>query len=301
MDSLHQYSAFAGAARHGSFAAAARELGVAPSTLAKAVGRLEAALAVRLFHRTTRQVRLTADGERLFARCERVLAEIDALHADAAGTRAEPRGTLRMDMPVWYGRRFVLPLLARLRARHPGLVLELRLSDQYGDLVRDGTDLAVRIGPLRDSSLVARRIDRQDLVLVASPAYLEARGTPRRVDALSTHDAVVFRLPSTGRDRPWQFRHRGRAVELSPRPVLRTGETESLVEAVRLGMGLAQVPDYYVGHHLASGALVEVLPVLRPAPIPIHLVHPGGRALPARVRAAMAALEPLARRRSGAA
>ena len=106
MDSLHQYSAFAGAARHGSFAAAARELGVAPSTLAKAVGRLEAALAVRLFHRTTRQVRLTADGERLFARCERVLAEIDALHADAAGTRAEPRGTLRMDMPVWYGRRF---------------------------------------------------------------------------------------------------------------------------------------------------------------------------------------------------
>lgn len=296
MHSLHQYLAFAGTARHGSFAAAARELGVAPSTLAKAVSRLEATLAVKLFHRTTRQVSLTADGERLFHRCERVLAEIDELKADAAGTRAAPQGTLKLDLPVTYGKRFVLPLLAQLQRQHPGLALDIRLSDQTSDLVRDATDLAVRIGTLRDSTLVARRIDQQHLVLCASPAYLAAHGTPRRIEELSTHAAIVFRLPSSGRDRPWQFRQRGQPVELAPRPQVRIGETEGLAEAALLGLGLVQLPDYLVQPDIARGALVELLPSMRPEPMPIHIVHPAGRLVPARVRVAIEALEQLRKR-----
>lgn len=296
MHSLHQYLAFAGTARHGSFAAAARELGVAPSTLAKAVSRLEATLAVKLFHRTTRQVSLTADGERLFHRCERVLAEIDELQADAAGTRAAPQGTLKLDLPVTYGKRFVLPLLAQLQRQHPALALDIRLSDQTSDLVRDATDLAVRIGTLRDSTLVARRIDQQHLVLCASPAYLAAHGTPRRIEELSTHAAIVFRLPSSGRDRPWQFRQRGQPVELAPRPQVRIGETEGLAEAALLGLGLVQLPDYLVQPDIARGALVELLPSMRPEPMPIHIVHPAGRLVPARVRVAIEALEQLRKR-----
>lgn len=298
MPGLQQYIAFAETAKHGGFAAAARELGMAPSTLAKAVSRLEESLGVRLFHRTTRLVTLTPDGERLFERCQRVLAEIEDLQAEASGTRAAVSGTLRVDLPVFYGRRFVMPLLAGLQRRHPGLRLDIRLTDVVVDLVRDGIDLAVRIGALRDSTLVARRVDRQGLVLCASPAYLAARGTPLRLADLAepAHAAIMFRLPTSGRDRPWQLREQGRPVELMPPAAVRVSETEGLLEALRLGMGLCQVPDHLVADDLARGTLQEVLPGLRPEPLPIHIVHPGGRLLPARVKVAIEALEALRHR-----
>jgi len=298
MHGLQQLIAFAETAKHGGFAAAAREQGVSPSTLAKSVGRLEADLGVKLFHRTTRQVKLTPDGERLFARCERVLAEVDDLQAEASGSRAAPAGMLCIELPVFYGKTFVMPLLADLLHRHPGLRLDIRLADRQVDLVRDGVDLAVRIGHLRDSTLVARRVDQQGLALCASPAYLAARGTPRRIDDLAGHAAVVFRLPTSGRDRPWQFRQRGKPVELTPPARVRVSETEGLLEALRMGMGLGQLPDVVVAGDLAGGALVEVLPSCRPEPMPIHVVHPSGRLLPARVRVALEALEALRKRHS---
>ena len=296
MQGLQQYVAFTETAKHGGFASAARELGVTPSTLAKAVGRLEVGLGVKLFHRTTRQVNLTPDGERLFNRCQRVLAEVEDLQAEAAGTRAEPAGTLRIDMPVFYGKRFVMPLLAALQDRHRALRLDLRLTDLQVDLVRDGVDLAVRIGHLRDSTLIAQRVDQQQLVLCASPAYLRAHGTPRRIEDLAAHAAVVFRLPSSGRDRPWQFRQRGKSVEVAPAARVRISETEGLLEALKLGMGLCQVPDMLVQDEMARGELCEVLPSLRPEAMPIHLVHPSGRLMPARVRVAIDALEALRQR-----
>jgi LysR family transcriptional regulator, regulator for bpeEF and oprC len=296
MSGLEQFMAFAATARHGSFAAAAREQGVVPSTLAKAVARLETELGVKLFHRTTRQVRLSPDGERLFERCQRVLAEIDELRAEASGARHAVSGELLVSAPVLYGKRFVLPVLARLVQRHPALRLEVRLSDQYLDLVREGIDIAVRIGQLRDSSLVAKRIDQQSLVLCASAGYLAEHGTPRRVEDLAHHQAIAFRLPSTGRDRPWQFRQRGIVVEVPPKARVRINETETVVEAIRLGLGLCQLPDNVVADELARGEIVEVLPSCRPAPIPISVVVASGRLLPARVRVAIEALETLRQR-----
>lgn len=296
MQGLQQFIAFAETAKHGGFAAAAREQGVAPSTLAKAVARLEAALGVKLFHRTTRQVTLTPDGERLFQRCQRVLAEVEDLQAEASGTRAAPAGTLRIDLPVFYGRTYVMPLLAELMARHPALTMDIRLTDTLVDLVRDGVDMAVRIGRLGDSSLVARRVDQQGLLLCASPAYLQRRGTPRRIEELSAHAAVVFRLPTSGRDRPWQFRQRGHELEISPPAQLRVNETEGLLAAVKLGLCIAQLPDMLVQDELARGELVELLPCFRPEPMPINIVYPSGRLLPARVRVAIEALSVLRRR-----
>lgn len=297
MKGIQQLIAFAQTARRGSFAAAARDLGGSPSTVAKSVSRLEASLGVKLFHRTTRQVTLTADGERLFGRCERVLAEIDDLQADAAGTRTVPGGTLRVDAPTSYGRRFVMPLLAALQDEHPGLILEVRLQDAVADLVRDGIDFAVRIGHLSDSTLVARRIDAQHLVMVASPRYLQQHGTPTRVEDLSRHKAVTFRLPTSGRSRPWQLRQGRRQVDLPVPHTVQVGDTEALATAARLGMGLCQIPDYVVQDDLAAGDLVEVLPGLRPAPLPISTVVPSGRLVPPRVRVALAALEALRHRR----
>jgi len=293
MQGLQQFLAFAQTARRGSFAAAARDLGGSPSTLAKSVARLETALGVKLFHRTTRQVSLTVDGERLFHRCERVLAEFEDLQADAAGARAAPSGMLRVDMPIFYGRRFVLPLLAALQRQHPALTFEVRLQDSFADLVRDGIDLAVRMGELRDSSLVARRIDSQQLVMVAAPAYLKAHGTPRRLEELAGHQAVAFRMPTSGRKRPWQLRQGRRTVELHPAHTVLINDTESLATAARLGLGLCQLPDNIVQDELARGDLVEVMQVHRPAPMPISAVVPSGRLVPPRVRVLLDALEVL--------
>lgn len=293
MQSLQQLAAFAETAKHGSFAAAARESGSAPSTLAKAVARLEQALGVRLFHRTTRQVTLTPDGERLYRRCQRLLAEVEELQADASGVREAPSGTLRIDMPIVMGRRLLLPVLARMSQRHPGLLLDVRLQDGYVDLVKEGIDVAVRVGALKDSSLVARRFTTQAMVLVASPAYLEAQGTPRRVDQLAAHSALLFRMPSSGKDRPWQFRQRGQPVELHPRSRVRINDGEGLLEAARLGLGLAQLPDYFVRDQLARGELVEVLPAARPAPLPVSIVYPAARLLPLRVRLLLEELDAL--------
>lgn len=296
MKGFQQFLAFAETAKHGSFAAAARELGGAPSTVAKAVARLEVSLRVKLFHRTTRQVSLTPDGERLFQRCQRVLAELDELEADAAGARAEVAGTLRVDLPIVYGKQVVMPVLAALRRQHPRLQLDVRLQDGYADLVRDGIDLAVRVGELQDSTLVARRIDRQAMVLCASPRYLAEHGTPRTVDELSTHAAVVFRLPTSGRNRPWQLRQRERPVQLHPAAAVRLNDGEGMVSAACLGMGLVQLPDYMVAAELARGELAEVLPSCRPDTQPISAVYPSGRLMPARVRVVLDALKGLARR-----
>ena len=296
MKGFQQFLAFAETAKHGSFAAAARELGGAPSTVAKAVARLEAALRVKLFHRTTRQVSLTPDGERLYQRCQRVLAELDELEADATGARAEVAGTLRVDLPIVYGKQVVMPVLAELRRRHPKLQLDVRLQDGYADLVRDGIDVAVRVGELQDSTLVARRFDRQAMVLCASPRYLADHGTPRTVDDLKAHAAVVFRLPTSGRNRPWQLRQRERVVELHPAAAARVNDGEGMVAAARLGMGLVQLPDYMVTVELQRGELVEVLPSCRPEALPISTVVPSGRLVPARVRAFLDALKPLGRR-----
>ena len=178
MHGLQPLLAFAETAKRGNFAAASREIGCTPSTLAKAVTRLEAGLGLRLFHRSTRQVTLTDDGERLFARCQRVLAELELLQQEASGARAEPSGTLRIDMPVTFGRLVMLPLLAQLVQRHPRLSVDARFSDVYVDLVKEGIDVAIRTGTLRDSALVARTFSSQDLLLIAAPRYLERAGTP---------------------------------------------------------------------------------------------------------------------------
>lgn len=285
MHGLQSLLAFAETAKRGNFAAASRELGCTPSTLAKAVARLEAQLRVRLFHRTTRRVTLTADGERLFSRCQRVVAEFQMLQEEASGTRNDPSGTLRINMPVSLGRMVMLPLLARLAADHPALAIEARFSDLYVDLVKEGVDVAIRTGELQDSTLVARRFGSQELLLFAAPSYLSRTGTPRSLEALRSHTAVLFRVPSTGRDRPWHFRVRGRSVTFLPSSRVRVDDGEAIVGAAALGLGIGQVPHYMVTRELAAGTLVELLPSLRPSPMPVWAVMPSGRMLPARVRA----------------
>lgn len=290
MTGLQALLAFAETVRHGSFAQAARELGLSPSAVAKSVGRLEDDLGLRLVHRTTRRVAPTSDGRALYDRCRRIAAEVEALREDASGTRAEPSGTLRLNTPLVLGRRVVVPALAALVQRHPRLALELGFSDRYVDLVGEGLDAVVRIGALRDSSLVARRIGTQRLVVAGAPAYLASRGVPHRPAALAEHTCMAFRNPSTGRPRAWVLRDGRRSIESTPGSAVTMDDGEALVAAAVAGMGLVQVPDYMLADELRDARLVEVLARHRAPAQPISLVYPSARRITPRLRVLIEAL-----------
>ena len=285
MASIQTFLAFAQTAQHGSFAAAARAMGLSASAIAKGVARLEEDLGLRLFHRTTRQVALTSEGHELYERCRRIVDEIEALRDDAAGARAEPSGMLRLNVPLTMGRKVIVPALAALVRRYPRIGLDVGFSDRYVDLIKDGLDAVVRVGPLPDSSLVARAVGDQSLIVCGASRYLAARGTPRSPADLGAHACLVFRMPSTGRTRPWQFQHGGRAIEHTPPASVVMNDGEALVAAAVAGMGLVQVPDYMAADELRDGRLVEVLRRFRAAPLPISVVYPSTRRVTPRLRA----------------
>lgn len=290
MAGLQAFVAFSEAARQGGFAGAARELGVSPSAVAKNVARLEADLGLRLFHRTTRKVALTSEGRELFERCRRIVEEIDALRDDAAGARVEPSGTLRLNVPITFGKRVIVPKLAALVRRHPKVMLDVSFSDRYADLVSEGLDASIRVGPLADSSLVARPFARQTMVVCAAPAYLRQHGTPRSPEALSRHRCLVSRMPTSKRLRAWTFLRDDTAAELAPRPAAVFDDGEAIVAAAAAAMGIAQVPDYMAADALDRGELVEVLKRYRPAPLPIAIVYPSARRVTPRLKALIEAL-----------
>ena len=285
MSGFSQFIAFASAARHGSFARAGRELGVTASTIAKRIARLEEQLGVKVFHRTTRQVTLTSDGEALFARCEKILADIDELEQLAAGASGEPRGELRINVPITYGKRVVMPVVAQLLLQHPELRADVRLSDQLCDVVKEGLDAAIRVMPLPDSRLASRQVGWQHMLTCASPDYLARKGKPKHPSRLEGHAVVAHRMPTSGRQRPMRFSVDGDTIDVLPACRMLADDGEAMVRAACLGAGIVQVPDYMAVDELEQGLLVEVLPSFRPPPMPISVVWPGTRMMPPRLRA----------------
>lgn len=285
MAGLQAFVAFSETAKRGGFAGAARELGVSPSAVAKNVARLEADLGLRLFHRTTRKVALTSEGRELFERCRRIVEEIDALRDDAAGARAEPSGTLRLNLPITFGKRVIVPRLAELVRRYPRIVLDVSFSDRYADLVSEGLDAAVRVGPLADSSLVARPFAHQTMIVCAAPGYLREHGAPRAADALAQHRCLVSRMPTSKRLRAWTLVRDGRRFEIAPSPAAVFDDGEAMVAAAVASMGLAQVPNYMADEAIARGELAEVLKRYRPPPLQIALVYPTARRVTPRLKA----------------
>lgn len=290
MTSLDLIISFDSAARHESFAGAARELGLSPSAVAKNIARLEGQLGLRLFHRTTRRVTLSQDGSDIHARCQRILEAVESLESAAAEVRSGVRGTLRIDMPVTYGRQVILPVLMKLMAQYPALRVDARFSDHVVDVIEEGLDAAVRIGSLADSTLIAREFDQQLICTYASPDYLARHGEPHSPGGLAEHACLLFRLPSSGRDRPWQFRSGKRQFSITPKGVLRLGDGEALFQAATAGLGIIQGPTYFAQQMVKQGRLVEILHTHRPAPLPISLVYPSNQHIPLRVRALAEAL-----------
>jgi DNA-binding transcriptional LysR family regulator len=283
MSSLRLLAVFSEAAKQGSFAAAARELGLSSSAVVKGIARLEETLHVRLFHRTTRRVQLTQEGEALFERCRRILAEVEELEREAANVGELATGVLRVDAPVIYGRQVILPVLVRLASENPGLEIDLRLSDVYADAMSSGLDAVVRFGEVADSHMIAHTFDSQHLGIYGSPAYLARRGRPKEPADLEGHDCVRFRLPSTGRHRPWYFRKRERDISIDPPTRYSVNDGDGLVAAAVLALGLVQEPHHMVANEVEAGRLEEVLVRFRPKPLSVSLLYPANLHIPRRL------------------
>jgi len=281
MDRLDELTVLVAVLDAGSLAAAARRLRRSPPAVTRALAGLEKRVGARLVERTTRRLAPTEAGRHLAEKARAVLAG----YADAVRDASEAplRGSVRVTAPVVFGRRHVAPLVAGFLDTHPAVRVELVLADRNLDLVEEGVDAAVRIGRLADSCLVARLVGEVRRVLVASPGYLAARGTPHTPGDLAGHDAIF----SSSRSVPveWRFREgtRGRVVRLAPR--LLVNEVEAALVAARMGRGIVMALSYQVADDLAAGILVRLLPTHELPPLPVQLVAPGGRHMAPGVRA----------------
>ncbi|MDH3065292.1 LysR family transcriptional regulator [Achromobacter insolitus] len=282
MDRFQEMQVFVRIAERGSFSKAAEDLQIPRPTVTNLVKRMEARLGARLLERTTRQVRLTHDGEAHYRRCVRLLADLE--EADGAFLDTSPKGLLRVNAQGTLTRFFVMPGLPAFLERYPDIVLQLGEDDRLVDLVREGVDCVLRTGVLQDSSLAGRQIALMPQVTVASPVYLERFGEPRRLEDLESHQAVNYLSSATGRGLPLDFTVEGRNVQVRPRAVVSVTGAELYTSAALAGLGLVQVPRYRVERELAAGELKIVLPGAPPAPMPVSVLYPQNRQVSARVR-----------------
>ncbi len=282
MDRFQEMQVFVRIAERRSFSQASEDLQIPRATVTNLIKRMEKRLGARLLERTTRQVRLTHDGEAYYRRCVRLLADLE--EADGAFLNTAPKGLLRVNVQGTLARVFVVPGLPAFLARYPDIVLHLGEDDRLVDLVREGVDCVLRAGTLQDSSLVGRQIALMPQVTVASPAYLARHGVPASLDDLANHLAVDYLSSSTGRSLPLDFMVEGRNVLVRPAAVVSVTGAELYTSAALAGLGLVQVPRYRVADDLAAGRLEVVLPDLPPAPMPVSVLYPQHRQVSARVR-----------------
>lgn len=283
MDSLSSLAAFVRAAEAQSFVGAGRALGVSSSAVGKSVARLEEKLGVRLFQRSTRHVRLTAEGELFYERCRRILDDIDDAEAELAQSRAAPRGKLRVSLPV-VGYRMLLPILPDFMQRYPEVELDLDFSDRMVDVIEEGLDAVVRSGPLADSRLMARPLGPFRLLVVGSPGYLRERGTPQSPEDLAHHACLRYRFPSTGKLQTWALDGVPAGQDWPPSSAMSCNNIEALICAASQNQGLAYLPDFIVRDALAAGRLQIVLEPYLGQTGMFHVLWPSSRQLSPKLR-----------------
>jgi len=279
MDRLDAMRAFIAVAGQGSFAEAARRLRLSPSAVTRGVAQLEDELGVLLFHRTTRSVTLTERGTIHLESCRRILDDLDQAERRVRGEDARPRGLLTVAAPILFGRLHILPIVNRLLAEHPELNIRLSLSDRNVQLAEEGVDIAVRIGELADSSLIAVKLGEVTRVLVASPAYLRARGEPRTLADLEGHDLITFEGIGSASD--WRPGDRGARLE----PRLSVNSADAALAAAEAGLGITRALSYQVKAGVEAGRLISLLPDLPPPALPVSALHPAHRVASANVAA----------------
>ena len=283
MDRLEAMSLFVAAGEAGSLSAAARRFGVPLATVSRKVSDLERHLNTRLLNRSTRRLTPTDAGEAYLAACRRILDDVGEAERAAAGEYSAPTGELAITAPVVFGRLHVLPVVTGFLSAYPDVDIRLTLADRITQLVEDHFDLALRIGQLPDSSLVAIGVGSIRRVVCASPAYLAEHGTPTIPEDLGTHDCITFEGLSSAA--PWSFAKGKTDVTVQVRSRLQVNTAEAAVDAAIAGVGLTKVLSYQVDAAVRSGMLRIVLQEFEPEPWPVSLVHAGHGLLPVKLRA----------------
>ena len=283
MDLVDGMRVFVASVETGSFSGAASRLGLSPKLASKYLAELESRLGTQLLHRTTRRLGLTAAGEKLMARAPDWLNDLEDMTGSLREGRRGLAGTLRLSAPVSYGERKLMPLLRRLRALHPDLVIDLRLSDRFVDLAAEGIDVAVRIGRLDDSALIARRLGQSRLLLVAAPGFLDRNGRPDRLADLAHH--VCIRDTNLRGDGAWPLTEDGQLHRISVSGPWLVNSAGLARDLALEGEGIALCPDYMAQDELDAGRLEHVLPGVSGPALDIHAVYLGARRLARRTRA----------------
>jgi DNA-binding transcriptional LysR family regulator len=288
MDRLLSMAVFKRTVEAGSFAAAARDFGISAEMAGNHVRALETHLGVRLLNRSTRRLHLTEAGGGYYARCKQILADIDEADAEASSLQATPRGTLRIAAPVTFGVMHVAPAVSEYMTRYPDVTVDVAVSDRFVNLIEEGFDLAIRIGDLGDSSLIARRLATACLVACASPAYLDRAGRPQMPADLARHACLVYveiGSPVIGHGRDWHFEAPdGRTEMVHVSGPLTSTNAEFVHRMALAGHGVVLGPSFSFASDIEKGRLIPLLTDWRSRELPIHAVYPHRSLLSAKVR-----------------
>lgn len=287
MDRLQTLEMFVAVADQGGFAAAARALRVSPPAVTRGIAELETRLGVVMFHRSTRAVTLTDEGAGFLEKARRIINELGETERALSGAQSAPRGQLYVTAPVAFGRLHVLPVVTELLDRHPDLKIRMMLIDRNVRIIEEGIDVAVRIGPLADSTLKAVQIGAVRQVLVASPAYLARSGVPVAPRDLIHHHLIASTGPRAASE--WRFGLR-RETQIAVQPRLLVNTVDASVAAAEAGVGIANLLSYQAEDALRAGRLIEVLRPDAPEPLPVHLLFEASRSAAAGVRAFIEAM-----------
>ncbi len=284
MNKLQAMEVFVQVVDAGGFTRASEALQLPKATVSTLVASLETALSVKLLHRTTRHVSVTADGAAYYERCLRILADVKDAEESLSRTRLSPSGRLRVDAPTGLANEVLVPALPSFFEQYPDIQLELGCSDRPVDLVEEGVDCAVRGGQLGDSSLIARRVGVLNFVTCAAPSYLERFGTPCHPRELERHRCVNYFSSKTGKIYSWDFTRDGERIEMMLPGVIALNDSNAYLQAGLAGLGIIMMTDVQLASHGTSGRLLRVLEDWSTDPLPIHVVYPQNRHLSAKVR-----------------
>lgn len=285
MDKLKSLMIFTRSAQCCSFSEAARQLGMAPSAVSRAVLRLEDELGVRLLQRTTRSLTLTEEGNRFYQRCQQIIHDLEEAELEVKQSQAMPLGTLRLDLSFVFGKLHIAPALLQFATQYPELNLNVSFSDRLIDLIEEGIDATVRIGMSSDSGLIMHYLATARYITCASPQYLAQHGTPTTPTDLLQHRCVNFIFPQTRRKATWKFEQDGKAIDLSVDSYLQFDNSEVILEAVIQGAGVVQFPNFIAANAIARGDLQPILQSYTPqVGLPIAVLYPQKRYLSAKVR-----------------
>lgn len=284
MDTLTGMDLFVRAVDTGSFSETARAMNLTPSAVSKQIARLEDRLGARLFNRTTRRLAPTEEGRAYYERCRQILADIEEAEAAVSQLNATPRGVLRVNMPLVFGRRHVVPAFGEFLRQFPDVHLDVTMTDQFVDPIAEGVDMLIRVGELKDSSLIARKLAGARRVVAAAPSYWAERGKPQQPSDLTSHNCLTYTYLASGND--WRMTGAdGKEQVVAVSGNLAANNGEALLEAALDGLGIVLLPTWMCGPELQSGALEEVLSDYTLPEPSVHAIYPPGRHLSAKVRA----------------